>query len=80
MAGDRTSAPGDAILVEGVRLTHPEKPLYAEQGLTKSALAAYFRTNPASKTIADVRANLVTDRMIQSPLFDALRQAGMPDA
>lgn len=46
----------------------------------RAALAAYFRTNPASKTIADVRANLVTDRMIQSPLFDALRQAGMPDA
>ncbi|MGH6982073.1 MAG: tetratricopeptide repeat protein, partial [Stellaceae bacterium] len=45
----------------------------------RATLAAYFRTNPVGKTLADVRANLVTDRLAQGPLFDALRRAGMPE-
>jgi bifunctional non-homologous end joining protein LigD len=31
-----------AVAVEGVRLSHPEKVLYPEQGITKRALADYF--------------------------------------
>jgi DNA ligase D len=33
---------GDAIQIEGVRLTSPEKVLYSEQGITKRALAEYY--------------------------------------
>lgn len=33
---------GDAIELDGVRLTHPDKVLYAEQGITKLALAEYY--------------------------------------
>lgn len=33
----------EAISLEGVRLTHPEKILYADQGITKFDLAEYYR-------------------------------------
>src|SRR5688500_5550733 len=33
----------DAIEIEGVRLSSPEKVLYDEQGITKRALAEYYR-------------------------------------
>lgn len=36
------SAAADAIAFEGVRLTHPHKVLYPEQGITKLALAQYY--------------------------------------
>jgi bifunctional non-homologous end joining protein LigD len=34
----------EAISVEGVRLTHPDKVLFADQGITKSGLVAYYRS------------------------------------
>jgi bifunctional non-homologous end joining protein LigD len=43
MTADSAGRRDDAIVVEGVRLSHPERPLYGEQGITKSALAAYYR-------------------------------------
>jgi bifunctional non-homologous end joining protein LigD len=35
-------AAADDVTIAGVRLTHPEKVLYAEQGITKRELAAYY--------------------------------------
>lgn len=32
----------EAIELAGVRLTHPDKLLYPEQGITKRALAEYY--------------------------------------
>ncbi len=47
----------------------------------RDALAAYFRTNPAVRTIAGLRANPVSPRLADddNPLYEALRAAGMPD-
>ena len=33
---------GDAVMVAGVRVTHPERVLFEEMGLTKEALARYY--------------------------------------
>lgn len=41
------------------------------------ALAAYFRSNPVAKTIADLRANPVSTRIADGPLYGALQSAGM---
>ena len=41
MADDRARA-RDADRVAGVRITHPDRVLYPEQGLTKRALAEYY--------------------------------------
>ena len=35
---------GDAVMVAGVRVTHPERVLFEEMGLTKEALARYYET------------------------------------
>jgi bifunctional non-homologous end joining protein LigD len=35
---------GDAVLVAGVRVTHPERVLFDELGLTKEALARYYES------------------------------------
>ncbi len=42
--GPEISAPASdgSITVEGVRLTHPDRVLYPEQGITKLALARYY--------------------------------------
>ena len=42
--GPEISAPASdgSIIVEGVRLTHPDRVLYPEQGITKLALARYY--------------------------------------
>ena len=32
----------EEVVVAGVRLSHPDKVLYPEQGITKGALAAYY--------------------------------------
>ncbi|HEX4113747.1 MAG TPA: adenylate/guanylate cyclase domain-containing protein [Stellaceae bacterium] len=47
----------------------------------RDALAAYFRTNPAVKTIAALRANPVSPRLADAanPFHEALRRAGMPE-
>jgi adenylate cyclase len=47
----------------------------------RDALAAYFRTNPAIKTIAALRANPVSPRLADAanPFHEALRRAGMPE-
>ncbi len=48
----------------------------------RDALAAYFRTNPAVKTIAALNANPVSPRLsgvADNGFYDALRAAGMPD-
>jgi bifunctional non-homologous end joining protein LigD len=39
----RPTARRDVVLVAGVTITHPERVLYPEQGLTKRALAEYYR-------------------------------------
>jgi len=36
--------PGDEVSVAGVRITHPERVLFEELGLTKQALAEYYET------------------------------------
>ncbi len=36
------SASDGSVIVEGVRLTHPDRVLYPEQGITKLALARYY--------------------------------------
>jgi TolB-like protein/class 3 adenylate cyclase/cytochrome c-type biogenesis protein CcmH/NrfG len=49
----------------------------------RDAIAGYFRTNPAVKTIAAMKANPVSPRLSQSPsnpFYDALHHAGMPEA
>src|SRR3954467_7301527 len=33
---------GDAVMVAGVRVTHPDRVLFEEMGLTKEALARYY--------------------------------------
>jgi bifunctional non-homologous end joining protein LigD len=38
-----TPARDGSVMFEGVRLTHPDRVLYAEQGITKLALAEYYR-------------------------------------
>ena len=44
-AGRRISGGSDApVQVAGVRLTHPDRVLYAEQAITKLALARYYET------------------------------------
>jgi adenylate cyclase len=53
-----------------------------QEAAARDALAAYFRTNPAVKTIAALKANPVSPRLSGSadnPFYDALRAAGMPD-
>ena len=42
--GPEISAPASdgSVIVEGVRLTHPDRVLYPEQGITKLALARYY--------------------------------------
>ena len=35
---------GDAVVVAGVRVTHPERVLFEELGLTKEALARYYES------------------------------------
>jgi TolB-like protein/class 3 adenylate cyclase len=45
----------------------------------RAALAAYLRTNPVARTIADLRANPVSRTLDDGPFYPALRQAGMPD-
>ena len=45
----------------------------------RAALAAYFRTNPAAKTIAAVRANAVSTGSARPEFFECLRIAGMPE-
>jgi len=45
----------------------------------RAALAAYFRTNPAARTIAAVRANAVSNSSAQPAFFECLRLAGMPE-
>ena len=40
----RPGAPADAVTVDGVRITHPEKVLFPEDGLTKLDLARYYAT------------------------------------
>ena len=44
-SGPEISAPASdgSVTVEGVRLTHPDRVLYPEQGITKLALARYYR-------------------------------------
>ncbi|MBV9522516.1 MAG: hypothetical protein JO010_06970, partial [Alphaproteobacteria bacterium] len=40
----KTAERGDeAIILEGVRLTHPNKTLFAGQGISKRELAEYYR-------------------------------------
>ena len=38
-----TATTAEAVEIEGVRLTNPEKVLYPEQGTTKRDLANYYR-------------------------------------
>jgi adenylate cyclase len=47
----------------------------------RDALASYFRTNPAVKTIAGLRANPVSPRLAgdDNSFYVALRAAGMPE-
>jgi adenylate cyclase len=45
----------------------------------RAALAAYFRTNPAAKTIAAVRANAVSNSSAHPGFFECLCLAGMPE-
>jgi len=47
----------------------------------RDALASYFRTNPAVKTIAGLRANPVSPRLTtdDNSFYQALRAAGMPE-
>src|SRR5436305_9197286 len=35
---------GDAVMVAGVRVTHPDRVLFEEMGLTKEALARYYES------------------------------------
>ena len=46
--GPEISAPASdgSITFEGVRLTHPDRVLYPEQGITKLALARYYARDP----------------------------------
>ena len=45
----------------------------------RAAFAAYLRTNPVARTIADLRANPVSRTLDNGPFYPALRQAGMPE-
>jgi adenylate cyclase len=45
----------------------------------RAALAAYFRTNPAARTISAIRANAVSEGSANPRFFECLRLAGMPE-
>jgi adenylate cyclase len=45
----------------------------------RAALAAYFRTHPVARTIADLRANPVSPSIAEGALYGALLTAGMPE-
>ncbi len=45
----------------------------------RAALAGYFRTNPAARTVAAVRANPVSSNSAHPRFFEFLRLAGMPE-
>jgi len=46
---------GDSVLVAGVRVTHPQRVLFEEMGLTKEALARYYES-VAEPMLAEIRA------------------------